>query len=217
MRFVRITSLLINNKTGSDNVNISFELPWSLTETEKEILFHNLQCSDDEELSAKLERIATASLNEYLDMILGNNLPTRADEMREQRVYYLLKHFFIDRFPTESEICQLFQTTESGSRTLLRNVRAKYKFGVQEHIRNSVRLALSDAKKNSEGKHYVVTIKSENVLEEMKQSVSRNAPQLEQIAKKRNSAGLYTIPADTFDVLFTEYCDSTDLAMAAGE
>jgi hypothetical protein len=158
-------SLLTTNKVGSDNVNMSFELTCSLTEREKEILFHNLECSDDEELSDKLERIANAAMNEYLDMILGNHLPTRADEMREQRVYYLLKHFFIDRFPTESEICQLFQTTESGSRTLLRNVRAKYKFEVQEHIRNSVELALSTAEGNPEMKHYVVTIESENVLE----------------------------------------------------
>lgn len=210
-------SLLTTNKVGSDNVNMSFELTCSLTEREKEILFHNLECSDDEELSDKLERIANAAMNEYLDMILGNHLPTRADEMREQRVYYLLKHFFIDRFPTESEICQLFQTTESGSRTILRNVRAKYKFEVQEHIRNSVELALSTAEENSEKNHYVVTIKSENVLEEMKQSVSRNAPQLEQIAKKRNSAGLYIIPSDTYNVLIGEYRDDTDLPTAAGE
>jgi hypothetical protein len=210
-------SLLTTNKVGSDNVNMSFELTCSLTEREKEILFHNLECSDDEELSDKLERIANAAMNEYLDMILGNHLPTRADEMREQRVYYLLKHFFIDRFPTESEICQLFQTTESGSRTILRNVRAKYKFEVQEHIRNSVELALSTAEENSEKNHYVVTIKSENVLEEMKQLVSRKAPQYGQIAKKRNSAGLYIIPSDTYNVLIGEYRDDTDLPTAAGE
>lgn len=191
-------------------MGISFELTCPLSEADVEMLCHALGSSDTGELSDNLKKVATAATNEYLDMILGRNLPTRADEMRERRVYYLIKHYFGDRFPTESEICQLFQTTESRSRTLLRNVRAKYKFEVQEHIRNSVESALSTAEENKEKDYHVVTINSENVLEEMKQTIARNAPELEQITKKRNSAGLYVIPDDTFNILKKEYCQDTN-------
>ena len=64
------------------------------------------------DLKIALTKIAKASFVEYKEMILGQNLPTKANEFLERRLYHLLKCYFIDRFPTENEVISLFQQTE---------------------------------------------------------------------------------------------------------
>ncbi len=157
----------------------------------------------EQELRKKLVMVSKAALNEYMDMILGINLPTKANEFRERKLFHLMHFYFKKRFPQESEILSMFQLTESGSRTLLRNVRAKFKYELEEVINNSVKKILEKPKKS--GDNYRFIIRSENILEEIKQVVSVEAPELDQIQKVKNSAGVYTIPPDTYSKLCDHY------------
>ena len=97
----------------------------------------------------------------------------------------------------------MFQLTESSSRTLLRDVRTKYKYELEDALLNSIKTLLATAQKN--GSSYRIVIQSDNLLEELKQMVSVKAPYLDQIAKVKNSAGVYSIPEDTFEVLCNAY------------
>lgn len=159
---------------------------------------------DEDELKKALTKIAKASFEEYKEMILGQNLPTKANEFLERRLYHLLKRYFIDRFPNENEVISLFQQTESGSRTLLRNVRAKYKYELETSLKNTIVNILTNPSGKS-GSNVKFIIRSENVLEELKQVVSLEAPELEQITKVRSSAGVYTIHMDTLEKICTHY------------
>ncbi len=162
-----------------------------------------LDCKGDEELTHAISRIGMAAISEYLEMILGKQLPTRANEIRERKLFHLMKHYFLGKIPDETEISTLFQLTESGSRTLLRNVRTKYKYELESELHNSIVELLESA--NHKKSTYRVVICSDNLLEELKQMVSIKAPYLDQIAKVRNSAGVYNIPEDTFEILCQEY------------
>lgn len=174
-----------------------------IEDNEKKTLKDVMNCQSDEELKKALSQIGTAALNEYLEMILGKQLPTRAMEIKERRLYHLLIHYFDGYIPKESEISSLFQLTESQSRTLLRNVRTKFRFNLEPNLSNTITDILKSAEKSNGD--YKVVIQSENILEELKHIVALEAPRLKQISMVRNSAGVYKIPVDTFDVLCKHY------------
>ncbi len=58
----------------------------------------------DDELEAAMQRIALAALAEYREMLLEGGAPSRADEVLEHRLYFLTKHYFGDRVPSEPEV-----------------------------------------------------------------------------------------------------------------
>lgn len=177
-------------------MDVNLNLDEIIGEEEKRVLRSVLECGTDQELQEALTKIGKAALYEYLDMILGRQLPTRADEMRERRLFHLLKHYFIGRIPTEAEVSSLFQLTDSDSRRLVRNVRTKFRFELEEEIINITRAILRRGRAHNGD--YRVVITSNNILEELKQKVSVIAPELNQIHKVANSTCVYNIPEDTF-------------------
>jgi hypothetical protein len=69
----------------------------------------------DDDLEAALQRIALAALAEYREMLLEGGAPSRADEVLEHRLYFLTKHYFGDRIPSEPEVSRAFHETLSKS------------------------------------------------------------------------------------------------------
>lgn len=136
-------------------------------------------------------------------MILGKQLPTRANEIHERRLFHLIKHYFKGRLPSEAEVSALFQITHTSSRTLMRNVRTKFKYELEEAVKFTARETLRNA--SMKQGDYRVVIQSENILEELQQIVSTNAPELEQIKRLRGSAGIYVVPEDTFELLASHF------------
>lgn len=185
-------------------MEIYLNLDQFVGENESRVLKRVLGCQADEELQEKLTGISKAAVYEYLEMLLGKQLPTRANEMRERRLFLLLKNYFIARIPSEAEVFSMFQLTESDSRSLLRNVRTKFRFELEDELLNTIRATLECASQHNGG-DYRVVISSENILEELKQKVSVIVAELDQIQKVKNSAGVYVIPEDTFNRLNATY------------
>lgn len=211
--------MLRENGSGGDVerrdklVQIPVHFEYTVGETERAVLVDVLRCCTDDEVNDAVCRIAKAALTEYMEMILGKQLPTRANEIHERRLYHLLKNYFNGRIPTEAEIASLFQMVQSSSRTLLRNVRTKYKFDLEQELSSTAISILTAAKQARDG--YRVVIQSENILEELQQIVSIKAPHLDQISKVRSSVGVYSIPEDTLEVLCNHYGISlADIAAA---
>jgi hypothetical protein len=156
-----------------------------------------------QKLEPHMQKMAKAAFAEYAEMLLGMQIASRADEIRERRVYYLIKHYYEDRIPLESELVSLFQLPESTCRRILRNIRAKFRNELEQEITNSVVNVLSKPEKNGDDFRFI--IRSDNVLEEIKQVVSTVAAGLDQVHKLKNSANVYVIPVDTYKALCTQY------------
>lgn len=186
-----------------------------ISEEDQQLLSKTLNCERAEDLRTSLEHICTAASAEYLDMILGKQLPTRANEIHERRLFHLLKHYFRGRIPSEAEVSALFQVTQSASRTLIRNVRTKFKYDLEEEVKNTVQQILRTAEFMSD--EYRIVVQSDNILEELRQTVSLYAPQLGQITKVKNSAGIYSVPEDTFILLAGKYdVELSEIEAASG-
>lgn len=163
------------------------------------------ETADSGGFQENLERIAKAAFLEYVEMLLGKQLPRRADEIRERRLFLLLKHYFQGRIPSESVVSQMFQLTERQSSSLIRNVRVKHKFELETEVENTIRATLASAEQERDGGPYTVVITSNIILEELRQTVTRIAPTLGQILKVANAASVYLIPADTYERLVAHY------------
>lgn len=105
---------------GGKSKKVKLNLEQLIGENENKLLKSVLDCKDDSELRQAISRIGMAAISEYLEMILGKQLPTRANEIRERKLFHLIKHYFDGRIPNETEISTLFQLTESSSRTLFK-------------------------------------------------------------------------------------------------
>jgi len=98
-----------------------------------EMLAEILGTSPDE-VEAALAPYLHAAATEYVEMFLGRKVFTRGQDIREYRLFLLMKEVF-ERLPDEQEVSDLFQTTESQSRSLIRSVMSKYQYDLTDVLR----------------------------------------------------------------------------------
>ena len=157
----------------------------------------------DEQFRRAISNIVLAALSEYKNMLLGIGLPSRADEIRQHRLFYLIKYYFKGRLPTESEVSAMFQLTQSQSRGLIRSVMARFHYELEEEIRNTLAMHIRNANSYDDGtiREYRVVILSKYVLDELNRIIGGIAPNLDQIRKVRNTSSTYAISEDTYQKL----------------
>lgn len=177
-------------------MEITISIPASILSTEeKERLFQTLGLQNDSEL----EGVILAAFCEYKDMLLGNGLSTRADEIKQHRLYHLIKNFFVGHIPTEMEVARMFQLTESESKSLIKNVRTRFRYKLQAELNTSLKAALEEFAITND--KYEAVVSSDNILEELNVIVAQKDATLEPIKKVRDSSKKYSMPEDTYNAL----------------
>lgn len=180
---------------------VEFELESSEFSSEEIRIISECLGTKKTDITSVLVNIAKTSLMEYIKMFKEKGLPTRADEVMQERLFFLLSYYYKDRLPLESEISAIFQLTQSQSATLLRNTISRYRIKIQGYITNTLQAVIRSAKKNEETDNYEMVIKSKIILEELNRIISQQGPLLVQIAKKKGIASLYNCPEDTYNLL----------------
>lgn len=183
-------------------IEVCLDISEFLSQEDLDMLERTL-ISKDGSVQESIECICKAAVAEYFEMILGKQIPTRADEVRQRRLFHLIKHYFQGRIPDDTEVASLFQLTENSSRSLIKATLTKFRRDLESEIHATICDLLRDAKR--EGDTYRVVVRSGTIQDEMRRAVSIDAPELPQIYKVRNSAEVYGIPDDTYDVLCRHY------------
>lgn len=148
---------------------------------------------DRANLDRALAPFATAALEELARMFLGQKVFTRGSDMREYRLFLLIRHAFGNRVPTEQQVCELFQTTLTESRSLIRSVLSKYQYELQEAILGTLKDTMSSAKKDEEGEEYYFTADNASIVEELNRLLAGIDGTLPQVAKKRGTVSTYEL------------------------
>jgi hypothetical protein len=184
-------------------MEISFTIEKDIfTDSEKESLKINLGITE-EQLPSILSDLAKTAFIEYKNMVTDHGIPDKAAEVREERLGYLIKYFYKDHIPKESEIQTVFQLSSTASKTLLKNTRSKKRTLLEEQIKKTVIQVLNNATPN--GDKYTIEIKSENLLQEINELISEKGAGLHKVTAVRNVASLYDCPIDTMNLLKSEY------------
>lgn len=170
------------------------------TADEKDKLKILLRVTDEAEFADALRRVTLAAFDEYRHMFLGIGLPSRANEIREYRLYHLIKRYFQDRVPDELEVASMFQLPISRSKSLIQNVLARFRYDLYDEILNTLRSIILDAKETGDGQ-YRVYISSTNMVDELNRIISRSGLRFRLITKVRNESNFYTLAPDSYDLI----------------
>lgn len=181
---------------------IQIEIPddfFSKDEIEK--LKTLLRLADDTAFNDAIGRITLAALDEYRHMLLGLGLPSRANEIREYRLYHLIKRFFQIRVPDELEVASMFQLPITRSKSLIQNVLARFRYDLETEIHDSLYTIVSEAEELDEGLEYRVYITSSNMVDEFNRIISRSGLRYRPLSSVRNEPYFYVIAPDSYDFL----------------
>lgn len=154
----------------------------------------------NEELKDDLKKVILSSLSEYKEMFVGRGFPTRADEIRQYRLFYLIKYYF-KALPSESEVSSMFQETQSRSKSLIRLVLTRFRYDLKDEINNALINTLCSAKKKNKDPSYHVTIQSDIIVEELNRIINKKAPKCLIIKKVSGTGRNYSISEDSYDKL----------------
>lgn len=178
----------------------------SLTVPQRDRLRKILRAKSDADLNERLQSLLRAAWQEYMDMILGTGMPSRADEIRQNRLYHLLQYLYggkNPRIPTEAEVSSLFQLTPSQSRTLIQSVLTRFNYSLESGLRNtllSVLQPIPPLPLEKDG-YYHVVIHSDTVLQDLNQIIADQKPKYDLIRKQRGTSRTYLISADSYNTL----------------
>ena len=185
------------------NITINISVA-ELSASDKTLIKECLSLTTNPELSDALTKICKTAFLEYCKMFKEKGIPTRADEVTQERLFFLLNHYYMDRLPSENEISTIFQLTPSQSRTLLRNTKSRYRTKIASFITNSLKAIIQSAAINSETEKYEFVCLSGVMIEELNLIISQKGPTLEQIVKIKGKSSKYECSEDTYDLLKTE-------------
>lgn len=160
-----------------------------------------------EDFEPWLQRIVKAGFMEYVKMFREKGLPTRADEVMQDRLFHLIEHLYINRLPTESEISSVFQLNPSQSKTLLKNTISRYRTRITVQLRKTLREVVVAASREGNPSRATFTITSDNVVEQLNLIVATNRPRLDKIRKTPSSAAEYFCSCETHDFLLAYFRD----------
>jgi hypothetical protein len=155
-------------------------------------------------VDGEISKYSEAATEEYVRMILGQRVFTRGADIREYRLYLLIRHVFAGYLPTEQQISLLFQTTATQSRALLRAVMSKYQYELQDAINGTLRDELRKTQSDPNGAGHLLPVDSENIIEALNRKLAGIDGTLPQITKERGTVATYTIPDSSYQTLIAE-------------
>lgn len=168
-----------------------------LTPDDKRDLARILSCKQTD-LAEMLSPYATAALAEMVSMFLGQKVFTRGADLLEHRLQLLIQHAFNGRIPDEQTVCKLFQTTASGSRSLIRAVMSKYQYQLKSAIDGTLKQLLDSAEVAGNKASVTIAVHNLNLVEELNRALADIDSNLPPVQKKRGSVSTYEIQPSSY-------------------
>ena len=155
------------------------------------------------QLETTLAPFAQAALEEYARMFLGQRVFTRGSDAREFRLLLLIKHAFENRFPDDQRISDLFQTTLSESRSLIKSVSAKYQYELAGAKETTLKGVLANAEQRDD--IWLLSINSRTVVEQLNRDLVQLGSDLPPVRRKENTGSTYVVATSSFEKLREKY------------
>lgn len=168
-----------------------------LSEEDQAELVHILNC-EGADLIETLTPYASAAVEELVTMFLGQKVFSRGSDIREYRLYLLIKHAFSHRIPNEQDVCRLFQSTSSGSRSLIRAVMSKYQYLLKESIDDTMKDCLNSVEVAEDSDSVTVAIYNLNIVDELNRVLGDIDSSLPPVQKKRGSVSTYELKPSSY-------------------
>jgi hypothetical protein len=144
------------------------------------------------EIERKFASFAEAAVEEYARMFLGQKVFTRGSDIREYRLFLLIRRAFGNSLPDEQTVCDLFQCTISQSRALIRSVMSKYQYELRGAVETALKEAIKGVRKDANGS-LVFTVASENVVAALNKLLAAVDPSQDQVVRSTGKLATYEL------------------------
>jgi hypothetical protein len=158
-----------------------------------ESLGKNLQNIQD-----ALTRLGKAAFIEYAHMLSGKGIPTKSQDVVQERLMLLLDHYY-NTVPTEDELTTVFQITLPQSKTLIKNFKSKYRTKIAARLTAARKAAVDTAVLLNLRRCFIGT--SSVIIDELNDLIRKTNPGVLPIVKDIDAAGKYSCDADTYQIL----------------
>jgi hypothetical protein len=185
-------------------MHVAFDI--ALTSQEEQQLAGILKTTTDD-LASLLAPYCLAAAEEQVRMILGQKVFTRGSDVREYRLFLLIRYAFNGRIPDEQAVSDLFQTTVTQSRSLIRSVMSKFQYELSEAIETTLRFYVNSATLDAPDSDYCIMLNSESIVEAINRRLASIDGSLPQITKKRGTVANYIIRPSSLNRL----CQALDI------
>jgi hypothetical protein len=155
----------------------------------------------ESDLETALAPYAKTALLEYIRMFLGQRVFIRGTDLREYRLLLLIQEAFNNEIPDEQKISNLFQTSATQSRSLLKSVESKYQYELKNAIDSSLINIIQSAKQSEEDGDFEVTIRSMNAVEGLNRRLSLIDGGLPRVWRKPGTVSTYYIKPSSHEEL----------------
>lgn len=179
------------NKT----ITISFELS-DETLARLEFMFKN-RTADSFDIDKTLKKLAEASLNEYLDMITGERFFSRINDLKEYRLFLLIKNLYEGKIPDDAKISALFHVSSASS--FVNSMTAKYKFEMDQILKDKIKDVLKA--KETVNDENEISIDSKTIADEINRILMNIDGRLPKITKKMGTSSIYSIKNSSLEKL----------------
>jgi hypothetical protein len=148
---------------------------------------------------------ASAAVEEYARMFLGQKVFTRGSDVREYRLFLLIQNAVDKSIPDEQTVCALFQCTLSQSRALFRAVMSKYQYGLSNIIADTIKAVLASAVKDKETGIFLLTVNNETVVAELNKVLALEDPAQDEVARQSNKLRTYELQPSAYQSLCKKF------------
>jgi len=186
------------------NINTSI----TLSQEDLKKLSTILKCSG-KTFNDELEKISSAALEEYVMMVLGDEIFSSITDIQVYRLSRLILQCFKDFLPNEELVSRLFKITLSSSKSLLHAAASKYQYELENTIRRTICKLLKGVVtllQPDETTILIINTNSRFFIELMNERIAGIDVTLPSITRRPRCTSSYEIQQDTFDALSLAYC-----------
>ena len=190
-------------------MEIRLEIPDTFLEEEEwDRLKEFFNREEKEDLKEDFKKVIPAALSEYIDMFIGRGFPSRNEEIRQDRLFNLIKYYYGGKFPSESEVSSMFQETQTRCKSLIRLVLTRYRYDLKEELENAIIDTICAVKHNDseDDPAYHVTIPSGIIVEELNRILNKEVPTYLNVRKIPGTGIRYSISEASYCKLKELYC-----------
>jgi len=152
-----------------------------------------------------LQNILEAAKEEYIVQFLSDGNKNSLSEIRQYKLFLLVKHVFRGMIPSEVEVASIFKIPNTSAKILIKNMRSRYQFEIEQYFKETIRVILNqinvNENVNNNGGYFQLYIRSPYMLSEMNQIIELGNQNYEKIKRLDPYSSFYKISPDSRQLL----------------
>jgi hypothetical protein len=179
------------------------EIDIKLSPEEKKRLRSIFSFVEDYQEDEILKSILEASKEEYIRQFLNDGNQSTLGELRQYKLFLLVKYVFKGKIPSEVEIASIFKIPNSSAKALIKNMKSRYQFEMEQYFKGTIKDILSQINNDDiiDDAYFQLNIRSNYMVSEMNQIIELKDQNCEKIKRLNIISSFYKISKESKELL----------------